>query len=91
MTRKIQVALMVAGMMLAFSAGRVLAAECAYHQPSCNYRVSGCTPTGGSCAQHGGGTCYQEYGACCPGGDVDYSIFCAPSCDGSGGGPPCSN
>ena len=89
MRSKIQVAFTVAGMMLAFVSGRV--AECSYHQPGCNYRVSGCLPIGGSCDLHGGGTCYQEYGNCCPTGGVDYSIFCAPSCDGSGGGAPCSN
>jgi len=91
MKSKIQVALTVAGMMLAFAGGRVLAAECSYYQPSCTYRVSGCMPTSGSCLQHGGGTCYQEYGTCCPAGGTDYSVFCAPSCDGSGGGAPCSN
>lgn len=91
MKSKFQVALTVAGMIMAFAAGRVLAAECAYHQPTCTYRVSGCMAVGGSCDQHGGGTCFQEFGSCCPTGGVDYSIFCAPSCDGSGGGAPCSN
>ncbi len=84
---KIRVALTVAGMMLAFTAGRVLAAECSYYQPSCTYRVVGCMPIGGTCGLHGGGTCYQEFGVCCPGGGEDHSIFCAPSCDGSGGSP----
>jgi hypothetical protein len=88
MRSKIRVALTVAGMMLAFTAGRVLAAECAYHQPTCTYRVVNCEPTGGECGLHGGGTCYLEAGICCPSGGTDYSVFCAPSCDG-GGGAPC--
>lgn len=91
MKPKIQVALTVAGMMLAFTAGRVLAAECAYHQTSCTYRVGGCYATAGSCDLHGGGDCYIEFGVCCGEPGSDYSKFCAPSCDGSGGGPPCSN
>jgi hypothetical protein len=88
---KIQVALTVAGMMLAFAGGRALAAECSYHQPTCTYRVGGCYPVSGSCDLQGGGTCYIEFGSCCGEPGSDYSKFCAPSCDGSGGGTPCSN
>jgi hypothetical protein len=91
MKSKVQITLLVVGVTLAFAAGSALGAECSYHQPTCTYRVSGCIPIGGSCQQHGGGTCYMEYGNCCPGGGSDYTTFCAPSCDGSGGGPPCSD
>lgn len=90
MKSKIQVALTVAGMMLAFAGGRVLAAECSYHQPECTYKVSGCVPTQNTCGLHGGGICFMEYGTCCPGGGSDYSTFCGPGCDGSGG-QPCAN
>jgi hypothetical protein len=89
MKSRVQATLLLAGMVLAFAAGRTLAAECSYHQPTCNYRVSGCMAVGGTCDQHGGGTCFMEFGYCCPGGGSDYSKFCAPSCDGSGGGEPC--
>jgi hypothetical protein len=91
MKSKIQMALLGFGMIVAFTASRTLAAECSYHQPTCTYRVSGCMEVQALCNEHGGGKCYQEYGICCPGGGTDYSTFCAPSCDGSGGGPPCAN
>ncbi len=91
MTSKLKILLILAGLTVAFTAGRTLATECAYHQPSCTYRVGGCYPAGGSCEQHGGGYCYTEYGTCCSGGGADSSTFCAPSCDGSGGGPACIN
>jgi hypothetical protein len=91
MTSTIKVLLMSAAIILAFTGGRALAAECIYHQPSCTYRVGGCVAGPGTCENHGGGYCWIEYGSCCSGSGSDSSVFCAPSCDGSGGGPPCNN
>jgi hypothetical protein len=92
MKSRVQIALLVAGMILAFATGRTLAAECSYHSPTCTYRVGGCYQTEGTCLEHGGGYCWIEYGTCCGGAPgSDYTKFCAPSCDGSGGGPPCSD
>jgi len=91
MKSAIKLLLASAAIVLAFTGGRALAAECAYHQPTCTYRVGGCFANVASCNQHGGGYCFTEYGLCCNTGDADSSTFCAPSCDGGGGGPACIN
>jgi hypothetical protein len=91
MKARLRILLVLGGLVIAFTTGRTLGAECSYHQTSCTYRVGGCYPGPGSCELHGGGFCYTEYGVCCDGGGADSSTFCAPSCDGSGGGPPCNN
>lgn len=91
MKARLRIVLVLGGLMIAFATGRALGAECAYHQPSCTYRVGGCYSGPGSCELHGGGYCYTEFGVCCSGGGADSSTFCAPSCDGGGGGPACIN
>jgi|KBSSwiStaDraftv2_1062776.scaffolds.fasta_scaffold26432_6 hypothetical protein len=81
---RFKISMFIAVLIIAFSAGHTMGSECPYHQPSCGYAVSGCIQLTYSCQSSG--YCWREYGKCCEDPGTDFSVFCGPGCDGSGGG-----
>jgi hypothetical protein len=71
-------------LLIAFSAGHSLGADCSSHQPSCTYAVFGCVQMSASC--QGTNLCWREIGKCCEEDGSEYSQYCGPGCDAGGGG-----
>lgn len=83
---RFKLSMFLASVLVAFSAGHSLGADCPYHQPTCGYAVSGCIQLTYSCQANGGGSCWREYGKCCDDVGSDHSIYCGGACDAGGGG-----